>query len=144
MKLVSVATLATILALCLLCGCEPHPSPAKSDLINTDAGLHGELPYPVLSWKPLTVAVDRTQGTTSTLFSNGSTMARVTWAARDDPHWFGAHIAGAPQRVEIVESTNGTQRYRLFSGSPLAEQASAGDGKDRIAEIAAMRPIALP
>lgn len=145
-------------ALGLLCGCAKHQPPATSDLLNTQAALHGQLPYDVLHWKPMNVSVERGQQTTSTLFANslavacgdsrpfpdGSQLALVTWSQREDPHWFGARIPGEPTRVEVVEYLGGTAKYHLFSGSPLMEQAAGADEKDRIAAITAMRPIALP
>ncbi|SEG60662.1 hypothetical protein SAMN05421819_3743 [Bryocella elongata] len=144
MKLASTLTFAATLALGLLNGCTRHQPPATSDLINTDATLHGQLPYPILSWTPLVVTVDRTMGTTSTLFTDGTSRALVTWSQREDPHWFGARIPGAPQRVELVDPTNGTHQYRVFSGSPLTEQTVSGDPTERIVAIAAMQQIELP
>ena len=144
MKRVPPLTFVATLALSLLSGCTRHQVPAKSDLINVDATLHAQLPYPILAWTPLTVTVDRAQNTTSTLFTDGTSRALVTWSQREDPHWFGARIPGAPQRVELVDPTNSTHQYRVFSGSPLTEQTVSGDPTERIVAIAAMHPIELP
>jgi len=141
----------------ILAGCQGH-KPTADDLFNDVASVKGALPYPVMDWKPLTVTVDRGAMTTSTLFGNdmaiaaarngqagypaGAVLGLVTWKQREDPHWFGARIPGAPASVEFVEYGGGAPLYRRFVGSPLSEQT--GDDVARLAQIAAMKPVQLP
>jgi hypothetical protein len=50
-------------------------------------------------------------------------LALVTWAQRDDPHWFGGRIPDTPLKVEFVQTSsgNGTDIYRVFEGKALTE-----------------------
>jgi hypothetical protein len=150
--------LAIASVLLILSGCAHH-QPQSADLYNDAANLGSGLPYPVLSWKPLTSSVDRSQLTTSTLFGNdaataaarsgqhaypsGAVIALVTWRQREDRHWFGARIPDAPLQIEFVEFSAAEPRYRNFAGSPLHEQPIA-DASVRIAAITSMNPVALP
>jgi hypothetical protein len=77
----------------------------------------------------------------------GSVLALVTWAQRDDPHWFGARIPDVPVSVEFVQIANGKpgSSYRDFAGTGLVEKrvapnASAG----RISFILSLTPVQLP
>ena len=45
--------------------------------------------------------------------------------------------------VEVVEFTASGPKYRLFTGSPLAEQTSP-NRPDRIAAIAGMKAVVFP
>ena len=36
-------------------------------------------------------------------YATGAVLALVTWAQREDPHWFGARIPSEPQSVEFVQ-----------------------------------------
>jgi hypothetical protein len=149
------------LAATLLCtalvftGCEKK-QPTSSDLYNDAAKLGTTLPYPVLDWKPLATSAGHGAGTTSTLFGNdiavaasragqpypaGSVLGLVTWQQRDDPHWFGAKIPAQPAQVEFVEVGPTGEKYRSFTGTPLAEQTAA---HDRSANILAIKAIVLP
>ncbi len=147
----------------VLCGCLlgsvgcKKKQPTAADLYNDAAKIDARLPYPVLKWRALTTAVDRSEGTTSTLFGNdaavtasragqpypvGAVLGLVTWRQKDDPHWFGARIPDAPVSVEFVEYGQAPV-YRYFAGSPLAEQADSG-GVARIAAIEGMKVVRLP
>lgn len=146
----------------VLTGCSGHQS-EPGDVFNLHAQLNaqpnGPLSYPVLSWTVLTTSVDRSQQTNSTLFANtaaaagarsgqtsypqGAVVALVTWHQSEDPHWFGARIPGDPAQVEVVEFTASGPKYRLFTGSPLAEQTSP-NRPDRIAAIAGMKAVVFP
>ena len=99
----------------------PPISPAKVDreeVVNNAAALPANLPYQPLGWGAITMYVDPKTRTMATLYGNdaamraalarqpappGAVLALVTWAQRDDPHWFGARIPGAPQSVEFVQ-----------------------------------------
>jgi hypothetical protein len=74
-------------------------------------------------------------------------LALVTWAQRDDPHWFGARIPDAPQTVEFVQVTGGAQQagYRRFSGPGLAEDAGAvNQAAQRTSFVLGLAPAWLP
>jgi hypothetical protein len=157
MMMIAVAALVLFTA-----GCS-HRSPTERDLFNVDAALPAGLPVQPLEWRVITSNIDREHHTMATLFGNdaavksalsvtysvtyaaGSQLALVTWAQKDDGHWFGARI---PQRfvsMELVTMGAGAdgkaavkyERYgpdgRLASGSEqdavrkeamLAERAS--------------------
>ena len=36
-------------------------------------------------------------------YAEGAVLALITWAQRDDPHWFGARVPDKPQSVEFVQ-----------------------------------------
>jgi hypothetical protein len=55
----------------------------------------------------------------------GSVLALVTWAQREDPHWFGARIPDRPLSVEFVEVSGEQPAYRSFSGNGLASSQNA-------------------
>jgi hypothetical protein len=121
--------------------------PGEEVVNNNAAALPANLPYQPLSWNAITMYVDakahtmatlygndtamqavHARGTASadakgTLYSSGAVLALVTWAQRDDPHWFGARIPDAPQTVEFVQiaDTGKTNSYRRFAGTGLIE-----------------------
>ena len=139
-------------------GCKKK-QPDAADLYNDAAKVDAVLPYPVLEWRALTTAVDRSAGTTSTLFGNdaavtaartgqaypaGAVLGLVTWRQKDDPHWFGGRMPDAPVGVEFVAYGSGlTPVYRHFAGTPMTEQADSGGGA-RTAAIEAMKVVRLP
>ncbi|MGC1374175.1 MAG: cytochrome P460 family protein [Candidatus Sulfotelmatobacter sp.] len=113
---------------------------------NAAAALAASLPYQALSWGAITMYVDPKTRTTATLYGNdsamsavrthadnmaetaprypaGAVLALVTWAQRNDPHWFGARIPDTPQSVEFLQvAAAGEQAgYRRFAGTALAE-----------------------
>lgn len=56
-------------------------------------------------------------------YAAGSVLALVTWAQREDPHWFGARIPDAPDAVEFVQVTAAgpVTSYRRFAAAGLIE-----------------------
>jgi hypothetical protein len=111
---------------------------------NQAAALPASLPYQPLDWRAITMYVDPNSHTMSALYGNdvaissvnalsntsdgsahmpGSVLALVTWAQRDDPHWFGARIPAVPKSVEFVQVAASGQMndYRRFAGEDMAE-----------------------
>jgi hypothetical protein len=145
-------------------------SPAKVDpreidreeVVNNAAALPARLPYQPLSWSAITMYVDPKTRTTATLYGNdaairallarqaapaGAVLVLVTWAQRDDPHWFGARIPGAPLSVEFVEVAGAgqTSNYRRFAGPELIEDSSAASAApQRTSFVLGLAPATLP
>lgn len=117
-------------------------------LNNRAASLPASLPWQPLNWSAVTMFVDPANHTTATLYANesaahavnprvdsaeppaypeGAVLALVTWAQRDDPHWFGARIPDRPESMEFVEVGGDAKpgRYRRFDGPALAEDHPA-------------------
>jgi hypothetical protein len=63
-----------------------------------------------------------TDGATAPSYTPGAVLALVTWAQRDDPHWFGARIPDAPQSIEFVQvgAEGGRNSCRRFAAAELA------------------------
>jgi hypothetical protein len=57
-------------------------------------------------------------------YPTGAVLALVTWAQRDDPHWFGGRIPDLPESVEFVqvEAAGQTINYQRFAGNELIEE----------------------
>jgi Haem-binding domain/Cytochrome P460 len=145
-------------------------SPAKLDskesereeVVNYAAVLPTKLPYQPLSWSAITMYVDPKNRTTATLYGNdaamrallarqaapaGAVLVLVTWAQRDDPHWFGARIPGAPLSVEFVEVAGAgqTSNYRRFAGPGLIEDSGAASAApQRTSFVLGLAPATLP
>ena len=84
-------------------------------------------------------------GTEGPAYQAGAVLAIVTWAQRDDPHWFGARIPGMPQSVEFVEVAAGGQtNYRRFAGTGLTEDHSATAAAQRTSFAMGLAPAQLP
>lgn len=133
---------------------------------NAAAALPADLPWSPLAWRALTMFVDPRTHKTATLYGNdtamhvlerrgapglpypaGSVLALVTWAQRDDPHWFGGRIPDTPQSVEFVQISagRGTNGYRVFEGSRLAEaHPTPSDAARRTSFILNLKPVSLP
>jgi hypothetical protein len=139
---------------------------------NRAAELPASLPSQPLEWSAITMFVDPRDRTTATLYGNdaamqavrtrgtsgaapgvalaypeGAVLALVTWAQRDDPHWFGARIPDVPQSVEFVQVTAaGTvNSYRSFAGSGLVENHPAASVMtQRSSFIVGLAPARLP
>src|SRR5580658_7903748 len=121
---------------------------SDEEVVNSTAALPTSLPYQPLTWNAITMYVDPQTHTTATLYGNetamqavqsrgtapadatkgpaypvGAVLALVSWAQRDDPHWFGARIPDVPQSVEFVQIAAGGQQngYRRFAGTGLPE-----------------------
>jgi Cytochrome P460/Haem-binding domain len=139
----------------------------REQVVNSAAAsFPSSLPWQPLGWQPITMYVDPKTHMTATLYGNdaakqvlerggapglvypaGSVLALVTWAQRDDPHWFGGRIPDTPQRVEFVQvsSGSGTNGYRVFEGGALVEtHPAAGDAERRASFILNLRPASLP
>jgi hypothetical protein len=139
------------------------------------AALPASLPYQPLGWSAITMYVDARNHTMATLYGNSSAMqavharlvadadakgtayrpsypagallALVTWAQRDDPHWFGARIPDTPQTVEFaqIEPTGKANSYRRFAGPDLIEDhANAAVALERVDFILNLAPARLP
>lgn len=142
-------------------------APGRDDLVNSAAAaLPASLPFQPLAWNPITLFVDRDRRTMSTLFGNevamqaaraghasglvpyppGSVLALVTWAQRDDPHWFGARIPGAPLSVEFVQlPATGLPLYSRYTGTALSLQSiPATEAAARAASLTSLTPAWLP
>jgi hypothetical protein len=139
---------------------------------NSAAALPASLPYQPLGWNAITLYVDARTHTTATLYGNdaaiqaaqalrvsgvgassiptypaGSVLALVTWAQRDDPHWFGARIPAVPQSVEFVQVADAghPNNYRRFNGTGLVENYPApAFATQRINFLLTLTPVQLP
>jgi hypothetical protein len=155
----------TALLLLGAAGCERR-TPAGSDLFNVDAALPAGLPGQPLEWRVITSSIDREHHTMATLFGNdaavssarlamgtvtypaGSTLALVTWAQKDDGHWFGARI---PQRfvsmelVTVAAGAGGKTAAKYERFGPDGRRASGSD-QDAVREevILAERASFMP
>ncbi len=125
------------------------------------AALPARLPYQPLAWNAITMYVDPATRTMATLFGNdaalraargtaaapaypaGAVLALVTWAQRDDPHWFGARIPDAPLSVEFVQVGNGQQQYRRLAGPGLNEDHDSANAQ-RVKFVLELAPAWLP
>jgi len=146
----------------------------RDEVLNTAAAaLPANLPYQPLGWNGITLYVDPRTRTTATLYGNdaamqavrtrgtgptggpmyppGAVLALVTWAQRDDPHWFGARIPDRPLAVEIVQvSGSGAQPvYQRFHGPGLtADESAKEDGAQspahRTSFMLGLAPVQLP
>ena len=95
------------------------------EIVNNRATLPAVLPYQPLHWRAITMYVDSRNHTMATLFGNdvasataypaGTVLALVTWAQREDPHWFGARIPDKPVSVEFLKFGAAGRSERLFA-----------------------------
>jgi hypothetical protein len=135
---------------------------------NAAAAFPSSLPWQPLGWRPTTMYVDPKTHTTATLYGNdaamqvlklggatptgftyshGGVLALVTWAQREDPHWFGGRIPYTPQMVEFVQISSGGNAhvYRVFEGRTLVEtHPDAEDATQRTNFILNLKPASLP
>jgi hypothetical protein len=135
---------------------------------NRAAALPASLPYNPLKWNAITMYVDPKNQRTVTLYGNdiamqavrarrenrvspayqaGSVLALVTWAQRDDPHWFGGRIADTPESIEFIQvATPGKiDSYRQFALPGLNEiQPTASRAVLRMNFVLGMAPARLP
>jgi hypothetical protein len=142
----------------------------RDDIVNNSAAaLPANLPYRPLTWNPITMYVDPQTHTLATLYGNraamegvqmrgapplgepkystGAVLALVTWAERDDPHWFGARIPAIPESVEFLQvaGTGQTISYRGFAGKGLVEEhAAASVAAQRTSFMLGLTPAPLP
>lgn len=118
------------------------------------AALPASLPFQPLGWRAITVYVDPQTRRMSTLFGNdaamnsvdarqrtygaGAVMALVTWAQREDPHWFGARIpGGAPVGGVRPGGFVGSDRISPFRRLGIDRGASGHPGSYREDEFRA-------
>ena len=85
------------------------------------------------------------------MYQPGAVLALVTWAQRDDPHWFGARIPDRPLAVEIVQvsGAGGQPVYQRFHGPDLtADKSPKEDGAQspahRTSFMLGLAPVQLP
>jgi hypothetical protein len=148
----------------------------RAEVVNERAAaLPATLPYQPLGWSAITMYVDPKSRTTATLYGNdlamrvvnprgdalsapaystGSVLAVVTWAQRDDPHWFGARIPDTPLSVEFVQVASNeptmmdaprTGTYKRFAGAVLTEDRVADSvAAERAKFITGLVPARLP
>jgi mono/diheme cytochrome c family protein len=127
------------------------------------AALPVRLPYQPLRWGAVTMFVDPGTHTMATLYGNdvamlalearrtggaypaGSVLALVTWAQRDDPHWFGARIPDRPLSVEFVLAGSEEPVYQRFAGPGLtSDQGAADAAAERTRFVLGLAPAPLP
>ena len=134
---------------------------------NRAAALPSTLPWQPLRWTPITMLVNQKADTMATLFGNeiavrslhergispslpgydhGAVLALVTWAQRDDPHWFGGRIPDSPISVEFVTvGSNNTRSYRRFARPNLLEAHPPSVSiAPRTSFMLGLRPAPLP
>ena len=82
---------------------------------------------------------------TAPAYPAGAVLALVTWARRDDPHWFGARIPDRPLSVEFVELGAQQPAYHRFSGTELTEDEGAANiAAQRASFVLGLAPAPLP
>jgi len=137
---------------------------------NAAAALPFNLPHQPLGWGAITMYVDPKTRTTATLYGNdiamntirslhskaivageraygdGAVLALITWAQRDDPHWFGGRI---PQRFQTVEFVvTGAAGSKTYSRYDAAEQPQDHAGRSKASQrtnfMLALAPAQLP
>lgn len=137
---------------------------------NAAANLPPGLPWQPLGWRAITMYVDPRTRTMATLYGNdaamqvvhargdaasaqpsvypaGAVLALVTWAQRDDPHWFGGRIPDVLQSVEFVQisSDRAADTYRVFGHSALVgEHVDAKSAAQRTNFIRNLNPAQFP
>lgn len=79
-------------------------------------------------------------------YPTGAVLALVTWAQRDDPHWFGGRIPGIPESIDFVQApAEQTISYRRFAGKELLEDhPAAGVAAQRTTFMLGLTPVRLP
>jgi hypothetical protein len=137
-----------------------------TEVVNNAAAtlaLMTDLPHQPLGWGAITMYVDPGNHTMATLYGNdaamdsvearraaptypaGAVLALVTWAQRDDPHWFGARIPDRPLFVEFVELGGQQPAYHRFSGAELTEdEGAANTAAQRASFVLGLAPAPLP
>jgi hypothetical protein len=141
----------------------------RETINNRAAALPQNLRFQPLQWYAITMFVDPKTRTMSTLFGNdvamravrvqggkfgkppayssGSVLALLTWAQREDPHWFGGRIPDRPESVEFAEidSFSRIRAYRRFDGSMLKGRAvSTEEVSTRSSFLLSLIPATLP
>jgi len=133
-----------------------------NQVVNNDAAaIPANLPYQPLGWNAITMYVDPKNQTMATLYGNdlaaqaaskgpaytpGGVLALVTWAQRDDPHWFGARIPDMPRSVEFLQvGTAGQTSFQSFTGTALTQDHPTASGvTQRTSFMLGLAPAQLP
>ena len=140
----------------------------REEAVNNRAAGPVKNPLP-LSWQPITLYVDPKARTLSVLFGNDAavsaaaahtaqtgvspkypdhaTLELVTWAERDDPHWFGARIPDAPISLEMLQVGPDVEGsiYQRFDGAGLPEHSIPSPlAAQRTAFLLSLNPAQLP
>ena len=74
-------------------------------------------------------------------------LALVTWAQREDPHWFGGRIPDVTLSIEFVAISRAGHKneYRRFAGPSLNEECpTASAAKLRMSLVLSLSPAQLP
>ena len=135
---------------------------------NRAAALPSGLPYQPLGWGAITMYVDPSTQTSATLYGNdtaigslhtrkpgaiasqqpgnGAVIALVTWAQREDPHWFGARIPDRPLFVEFLAwtSSRSTNYTRYDGAGKLTVPANSEATAQRTNFLLSLKPAPLP
>jgi len=137
------------------------------EIVNNRAALPDGLPYEPLAWNAITMYVDPAIHRTATLYGNdvamtavraresattpaypqGAVLALVTWAQRDDPHWFGGRIPDAPISIEFVQvdASAKPSSYRRYTGEGQAVGLlQASEAAQRTKFVLGLAPARLP
>jgi hypothetical protein len=84
-------------------------------------------------------------------YPNRAALELVTWAERDDPHWFGARIPDAPISIETLQvgsDGHGSVYQRFdggFDGAGLPEHEGPSQlAAQRTAFLLSLTPAQLP
>ncbi len=132
--------------------------PAADANAASDASLEDVVGKP-MTGKVISCMVDSRKGTQSILYGNdkaaedarqgkeyedGAVLSLVTWAEREDPHWFGGRIPKDFSQVEVV-SFGTKPAYKLYTGYPLREAEADSVRADRqIKFMTGIRAAVLP
>ncbi|HEY6375608.1 MAG TPA: cytochrome P460 family protein [Edaphobacter sp.] len=158
------AILLAGLAILSLAGCTSKPTALP---VNQQAALTGTLPYNPLQWKVITSWLNRRDSTMSTLYGNdiavryartnddhnypvGAVLSLVTWAQRDDPHWFGAKIPAHVNSVEFLtipaSANQPAYLYENYQGAPLkkTDLSDTNAVNARIDHLLSQRAAVMP
>ena len=143
---------------------QPMTAAAGAEVVNGHAAaMPASLPYQPLGWGAITMYVDPGRRATAMLYGDdaamravrahtgqypaGAVLALVTWAQREDPHWFGARIPDAPLSVEFVQVAGAGRAgaYRRFGGAGLAEEHwGANESEQRVRFVEDLAPARMP
>ncbi len=151
-------------------------TPAKvagNEIVNNNAvKLPASLSYQPLGWSAIAMYADPRNKSMATLYGNdaaigavrartdasasgpgsqaypaGAVLALVTWAQRDDPHWFGPRIPDTPLSVEFVQvgGAGEASSYRRFAGTGFTEDHLPADvAAQKTSFILDLAPAWLP
>lgn len=138
-----------------------HEGAGASDKLNTLAILPPDLTAPRAS-QVIDISIDKRAATTSLAYGNeiaanhsrhpdsrsypsGSALTFVTWAQREDPHWFGARIPGVASSAEVVtvnEAPAGQSGYvcQTRTGAKLKNETRGPCANERVSFLGSTMP----